>query len=48
MTWDGMRCQECGRFASHFYVLFEDDGTKTYADERCLTLADREDFGLPV
>jgi hypothetical protein len=43
-----MRCQLCGRFANHFYVLGEDDGRSTYADERCLSDAERRYYGLPA
>ena len=42
--WNGRQCQQCGRFANHFFVLDEDDGSKTYSDERCLTGAERERF----
>jgi hypothetical protein len=45
-TWDGRRCQICGRFATHFYALGEDDGSTIYVDERCLTPAERRYFGL--
>lgn len=45
--WKGKTCGICGRFASHFYALGEDDGSTTYADERCLTPAEREQFNLP-
>ena len=44
--WNGRQCQMCGRFANHFYALGEDDGSTTYADERCLTPAERGYYGL--
>lgn len=47
MTWDGRRCQACGRFANYFYGSGADDGSTTYVDERCLTPAERQYYRLP-
>ena len=48
MGWNGKQCQLCGRFANHFYGSQEDDGSTTYADERCLTPAERTFYDLPA
>lgn len=48
MGWNGKQCQLCGRFANHFYGSQEDDGSTTYADERCLTPAERTFYRLPA